>query len=111
MKIRLSLLLFFAFFTCFSQIPSSNPNVYKLHEVTAYSVKVSFSKIDFIHSYLVLISENELINSIPVNGKIYLRGDRVGNAKVVQCSFDSIFQPRAVRANTTYNFVVYTCYF
>ena len=102
--------MFFAFSVCFSQIPSSNPNTYKLHEVTAYSVKVSFSKIDFTHSYLVLISENELINSIPVNGKSYLRGDRVGNAKVVQCSLDTIFQPRAVRANTIYNFAIYATF-
>jgi len=110
MKIRLSLLLFFAFSACFSQIPSSNPIAYTLHEVTAYSIKVSFSRVDFTHSYLVLVSENELVNASPENGKIYLRGDRVGNAKVVQFSLDSIFQPRAVRANTTYNFVVYTCY-
>jgi len=110
MKIRLSLLLFFAFSACFSQIPSSNPIAYTLHEVTAYSIKVSFSRVDFTYSYLVLVSENELVNASPENGKIYLRGDRVGNAKVVQCSLDSIFQPRAVRANTTYNFVVYTCY-
>jgi hypothetical protein len=110
MKIRLSLLLFFAFFTCFSQIPSNNPIAYTLHQVTAYSIKVSFSRVDFIHSYLVLVSENEIVSAIPVNGKSYSRGDRVGNAKVVQCSLDTIFQPRAVRANTTYNFVVYACY-
>ena len=110
MKIRLSLLLFFAFSVCFSQIPSSNPIAYTLHEVTAYSIKVSFSRVDFTYSYLVLISENKLVNSSPENGKSYLRGDRVGNAKVVQCSLDIIFQPRAVRANTTYNFLVYACY-
>ena len=110
MKIRVSLLLFFAFSACFSQIPSSNPIAYKLHEVTAYSIKVSFSRVDFIHSYLVLVSENELVDTNPENGKCYLRGDMVGNAKVVQCSLDTIFQPRAVRANTTYNFVIYACY-
>ena len=102
--------MFFAFFTCFSQIPSNNPTAYTLHEVKAYSVKVSFSRVDFTHSYLVLVFENELVSSSPVNGKSYSRGDRVGDAKVVQCSLDTIFQPRAVRANTTYNFVVYTCY-
>ena len=102
--------MFFAFFTCFSQIPSNNPTEYTLHEVKAYSVKVSFSRVDFTHSYLVLVFENELVSSSPVNGKSYSRGDRVGDAKVVQCSLDTIFQPRAVRANTTYNFVVYTCY-
>ena len=110
MKIRVSLLLFFAFSACFSQIPSNNPTAYTLHEVTAYSIKVSFSRVDFIHSYLVLVSENELVNTSPENGKSYLRGDRVGNAKVVQCSLDTILQPRAVRANTTYNFVIYACY-
>ncbi len=102
--------MFFAFFACFSQIPSSNPIAYKLHEVTAYSIKVSFSRVDFIHSYLVLVSENELVNASPENGKSYLRGDRLGNAKVVQCSLDTIFQPRAVRANTTYNFAIYATY-
>ena len=102
--------MFFAFSACFSQIPSSNPITYTLHEVTAYSIKVSFSRVDFIYSYLVLVSENELVNSNPENGKSYLRGDRVGNAKVVQCSLDTILQPRAVRANTTYNFVIYACY-
>lgn len=110
MRIRLLLLLFFAFSACFSQIPSSNPIAYTLHEVTAYSIKVSFSKVDFTHSYLVLVSENELVNSIPENGKSYLRGDMVGNAKVVQCSLDTIFQPRAVRANTTYNFAIYATF-
>ena len=110
MKIRLSLLLFFAFPPCFSQIPSNNPTAYTLQEVTAYSIKVSFSRVDFTHSYLVLVSENEMVNASPENGKSYLRGDRVGNAKVVQCSLDTILQPRAIRANTTYNFVVYACY-
>ena len=102
--------MFFAFSACFSQIPSSNPIAYKLHEVTAYSIKVSFSRVDFIHSYLVLVSENELLNSSPENEKSYLRGDRLGNAKVVQCSLDTIFQPRAIRANTTYNFAIYATY-
>jgi hypothetical protein len=46
----------------------------------------------------------------PLYGKKYERGDTIGDAKVIQNTIDTLINPRAVRANTTYNFVVYSCY-
>jgi hypothetical protein len=109
MNYWLNIFLLFCYSNVFTQIPKQNPNSYKVHELTAYSIKISFSKVMFATSYLVIRTNNSTMVK-PLKGKKYERGDTIGDAKVIQSKADTLINPRAVRANTTYNFVIYACY-
>lgn len=110
MNYGLNILLLFCYTNVFTQVPKQNPNSYKVHELTAYSIKISFSKVQFATRYLVIRTNNSTTMVKPLHGKKYERGDTIGDAKVIQNTVDTVINPRAVRANTTYNFVIYACY-
>ncbi len=94
-----------------AQIPIGNPVNSKINHISAYDFEVSFSKVEFASNYLVLMSTNQENNSEPELGKTYSRGDKIGNAKVVQFSNDTLISPNVIRALTTYYIVVFCSYY
>ncbi len=87
--------------------PNANPTYIEFSNVKAYTFTASFEKVSTANSYIVLISEEKTILGVPQDGKTYKRGDRLFNAKVVYVGNDTSFTPRAIRANTSYSFLVF----
>ena len=110
MKFFITTILLFFSANLFTQVPKHNPIRFEIIDVKSFSVKISFSKVMFATSYLVLRTNNLSSQAKPLNEKKYERGDTIGDAIVIQSTSDTLINPRAVRANTTYNFVVYSCY-
>ena len=94
-----------------AQIPFSNPTSSKLNRISAFNFEISFSKVENGTSYLVLISSFKENDAQPVLGKVYQRGDQIGNAKVLQFSSDTVIYSRAARAITNYYLKIYTSYY
>jgi len=110
MKFCISTILLFYSIILFAQVPQNNPIRFEVNDLKAFSVNISFSKVMFATSYLV-ISTNNLTSWVkPLQGKKYERGDTIGDAKVIQRNLDTVISPRAVRANTIYNFLVFAGY-
>jgi endonuclease I len=67
---------------------------------------------DLIGGYLVLRSENGPVSTAPTDGTTYLRGQSIGNAKVVFAGRPDSDSPAIrtnwVQANKTYNFAVFS---
>lgn len=101
------ILLFLFPCLAFEQVILTNPVHFKVNSSTAYQLSISFEKIGEGCIYLVVSSKDKFVQVQPKQGKVYLRGDQLGNAKVVQFSSDTIVVPRAIRANTRYYFSVF----
>ena len=110
MKFFIITILLFCSLSIFTQVPQHNPILYEVNDLKAFSVKIAFSKVMYATSYLVLRTNNLTSQTKPLYGKKYERGDTIGDAKVIQNTIDTLINPRAVRANTTYNFIIYSCY-
>jgi len=102
--------LLFCYSFLFAQIPQNNPINFKVNDLKAFSVNISFAKVKFATGYLVVRTTNATSKLKPLFGKKYERGDTIGDAIVVQSSLDTLIIPRAIRANTTYHFLVFSIY-
>ena len=92
--------------------PPAQPSALTFSEVKTYRFKGSFSTsaapVDFYGGYLVVRGKNGAPLTPPSDGKVYMRGDTVGNDGIVtRVSKDSVFYPISIHANTTYQFRVY----
>lgn len=58
--------------------------------------------------YIVLRRNGSPVTDVPVDGTDYMRGDVIGNSKVVYSSNATAFYPNAIEANTTYYFAVFS---
>ena len=92
----------------FSQVVPANPVRFQVNKLSAFQIFIAFEKVSASCNYLVISAKSKFVNIQPTQGKIYQRGDQLGNAKVIQFSSDTIIEPRAVRANTLYYFAVYS---
>ena len=88
--------------------PQQNPSIIKFTDITAYSFNVHFNKQKDATSYLVLCSLNGTISSKPTDGNSYLKGDKLGNAKIAYVGNDTLFSPTGIRANQLYTYYVFS---
>ncbi|MBU6343556.1 MAG: endonuclease, partial [Bacteroidetes bacterium] len=92
--------------------PPAQPSALSFSDVKTYRFKGSYNTtaapVDFYGGYLVVRGRNGVPLTPPSDGKVYMRGDTVGNDGIVtRVSKDSIFYPIYIHANTTYHFRVY----
>jgi len=84
-----------------ASISVSNPSTFK------YTVNFT-GAIQNVDGYVVVRSIGSAVNSSPVDGVVYKRGDAIGNSKVVYIGNNpQSFIPTFVVANTTYHFSVF----
>lgn len=94
-------------------VQASNLN---FSNVKSYRGTVNFNTAnplpDYYGGYIVLRADGAPVSGTPVDGTTYTKGETIGNAKVVYVGSANpgtvSFIPRAIRANSTYHFAVYT---
>lgn len=88
--------------------PLLQPSSLVFNSVKSYRIIASFTiPASPAEGYLVLRKNTGAITEIPTDGITYERGDKIGNATVVQSSASNSFIPNQVIANATYYFAVY----
>lgn len=87
--------------------PVANPSNFTATNVTTYSAQVSFSPAAGSPAgYIVLMSQNNPINSLPVDGTSYTVGQNIGNSKVIGIGTTTSYNIKSLRAQRTYHFAV-----
>jgi len=87
--------------------PTANPTNLTFPLVKAYTVGGQYTAAAGAEKYIVLWSNGSPVNSTPVDGTNYKRGDIIGNAKVAYIGNGTGFTPRGVIANQNYHFAVF----
>lgn len=95
-------------FVSFTQIrPVKNPSVILFKNIKPYSFEVHYDKVKDAENYLVLISEKGIPLTNPIDNISYLKGDGLYDSKVAYVGKDTFFIPKGIRANHSYNYVVF----
>jgi endonuclease I len=92
--------------------PVAQPSGLNFTDVKSYRFKGTFSPpnplTDAFGGVLIVRGNGQVPNTPPTDGKVYQRGDTVGNFKVVFSGSMSEFIPIGIVANSTYHFKVYS---
>jgi len=88
--------------------PSAQPDNIAFSNVKSYRFSVLFrNAFPQPDGYLVLRKTASSIKDLPTDGKIYTRGDTIGESQVAYSGKDTAFIPSAIVANTDYYFAVF----
>lgn len=87
--------------------PVAQPTALTFITAKTYRVIGSFTASPDTDGYLILRQQSTAITDVPVDGVIYVPGDMVGSAKVVQSSSNTTFVPNDILANSDYHFSVF----
>jgi hypothetical protein len=103
------LLVVFLFFSnlLFSQINGEKSSGIYVVELTSYSLKIAVSSTIKGEMYLLVLSTIPFKLGVPKDGVKYMRGDQIGEGKVVSVGADTLFSVRGIRANTMYYLKLY----
>jgi endonuclease I len=88
--------------------PPQQPTNLVFTNVRSYRFNATFQPLGAtqVH-YLVLRKTGAAITEMPVDGTTYMRGDNIGDAKVVQSGLANTFSPNFIVAGTQYYFAVF----
>jgi trimeric autotransporter adhesin len=89
--------------------PTAQPTGLSFGTITSSSIDGSFTAASPApNSYLVIVSNNNSLTSLPVDGVTYSLGDNVGDGYVISNSNALTFSATGLSASTTYYFYVFS---
>lgn len=89
--------------------PAAQPSALLFGTITSSSISGSFSAASPApNNYLVIVSNNSSLTSLPVDGVNYNLGDNVGDGYVISNTNALTFSAAALAASTTYYFYVFS---
>ena len=90
--------------------PTAQPSSFVFSTIKSYQFTANFTAASPAPDggYLVLRRTGAPVTDVPVDGVDYMRGDVIGNSKVVYSSTATGFYPNELVANTTYYFAVFS---
>jgi trimeric autotransporter adhesin len=90
--------------------PSMQPNNLVFNSVLYNNIQLSFGNATPIpNNYLVVMSTNSSLTSLPVNGTIYNVNDNLGDGTVVAFGSNTSYTFSGLLASTTYYFYIFSC--
>lgn len=92
----------------YSTEPAAQATNMTLTAPRTFRVMGSFVGASGVDGYVVLIKEGSAITGVPADGTPLMRGDIVGDARVVSSGPSASFVPHNMLAGKTYYFAVYT---
>jgi len=92
----------------FASEPVAQPTNLLFTNVKTYRFNASYTAASGTEGYIVLRKKGSPVTEVPVDGVSYLRGDAIGNSKVVLSANLNSFIPNNIIAGTNYYFAVYS---